>query len=73
MTKDQIQANKPDGATHYFLIGDDVNYHKVIKGVDFYYRDGKWLISAFNQLPDIYRYLQPLSEVIEAQEQANEN
>lgn len=60
MTPEEIRKNAPDGATHYCQIGDNVNYHKVIKGVDFYYRDGKGLISAFNQLPDIYRYLQPL-------------
>jgi len=29
MTKDQIQANKPDGATHYELDGNQVYYYKL--------------------------------------------
>lgn len=43
MTEDQIQANKPDGATHYKLFDGEPAYLRDDNGYWWRFKDGMWI------------------------------
>lgn len=43
MTKDQIQASKPDGATHYKLFDGEPVYLRDDNGYWWWFRDDMWI------------------------------